>query len=159
MCDRRLAFVDRVVHRPRLAWLLALVCATEVIAGCERLDRVTAFLRDRDLEFHYIGSDAGDVERASVSVSSDHRVIATARRSQARATGNPPVTEITIEETHFVKGTQDVIYFGRVTFSCHDALDFCSPVRVSPTSGTRPRNVFWRWPASMDAGIPPSVRQ
>jgi hypothetical protein len=121
-------------------------------AGCQRFDRIAALLRDHDLEFHFIGDDVGKVERASVSV--DTRVIATARQSQTRVTANPAVTEVEVEETHFVRGTLTVTYTGRVTFACTAGQAFCTPLRVTPASGTRARNVFWRWPASMRTSIP-----
>ena len=53
------------------------------------------------------------VERASAD--QDTRVIATARLLSGRVTNDPEVTEIEIEETHFVKGTPEVGYRGRVT--------------------------------------------
>jgi Flp pilus assembly secretin CpaC len=123
-----------------------------VSPGCDRLDRVAALLRDHDLEFHYLGDDAGQVERASVSV--DTRVIATARHMQTRVTADPALTEIEVEETHFVRGTLDVTYRGRITFGCAVEQAFCVPLRVTPVSGTRARNVFWRWPARMGADMP-----
>ena len=136
--------------------LLVLVLALAVSGGCQRFESVAALLRDHDLEFHYIGDDAGHVERASVSV--DTRVIATARQTQTRATANPAVTEVEVEETHFVRGTLQVTYTGHVTFACTAGQAFCPPLRVTAASGTRARNVFWRWPASMGTSIPPEFR-
>jgi len=136
-------------------WLLVLASALAVNAGCQRFDRVAEFIRDHDLEFHFIGDDAGHVERASVS--QDTRVIATARQSPARVTADPAVTEIEVEETHFVRGTLEVTYTGRITFACRAGQAFCVPLRATPTSGTRARNVFWRWPASMGAYMPPEA--
>ena len=89
------------------------------------------------------------VERASVDQGT--RVIATARRVNERTTNDPEVTETEIEETHFVKGTTEVVYRGRVAFRCMVDESFCQPIRVSPEFGERPRDVFWRWPSRMDA--------
>ncbi len=89
------------------------------------------------------------VERASADQGT--RVIATARRLSGRATNDPAVTQIEIDETHFVKSTTDVIYMGRVTFQCKAGERFCQPIKVTPESGARPRVVFWRWPSRMDA--------
>jgi hypothetical protein len=89
------------------------------------------------------------VERASVDQGT--RVIATARRLSERTTHDPGVTEIEIEETHFVKGTTDVVYRGRVTFRCKADESFCQPITVTPEFSERPRDVFWRWPSRPDA--------
>jgi hypothetical protein len=120
--------------------------------GCERLRRLGEIYRDFDLEFHYVGSDAGLVERASVST--DTRVIASARRTGARPGPDPSVAEVDVTETHFVRGKPDVLYTGRITFACVAGQPFCSVVRVTPVSGTRPRDIFWRWPAWIGAGMP-----
>ena len=96
----------------------------------------------------YVG-EGSVVERASAD--QDTRVIATARRLSGRVTDDPEVTEIEIEETHFVKGTPDVVYRGRVTFRCKADSSFCQPTRVIPEVGVRPRDVFWRWPSRMGA--------
>ena len=69
------------------------------------------------------------VERASVDQGT--RVIATARRLSGRVTNDPEVTEIEIEETHFVKGTTEVVYRGRVMFRCKADESFCQPIRVT----------------------------
>lgn len=92
-----------------------------------------------DLEIASVG-DGSVVERASAS--QDTRVIATARRLSGRTTDD--MTEIEIEETHFVKGTTDVVYRGRVTFRCKADQPFCQPMRVTPEFGARPRDVLWR---------------
>ena len=60
-----------------------------------------------DLGVAYVG-EGSVVERASAD--QDTRVIATARRLSGRVTNDPEVTEIEIEETHFVKGTPEVVY-------------------------------------------------
>jgi hypothetical protein len=141
------------VSRPvRLAWILVLSAAAVAIGGCERLARLGEIYRDMGLEFHYVGTDAGVVERSSVSV--DTRVIASARKTGARPGADPSVTEVEVAETHFVRGTLDVVYTGRITFACVAEQPFCSVVRVTPTSGTRPRELFWRWPAWVGAGMP-----
>jgi len=116
--------------------------------GCQRLEGLRALWMQGDLGVAYVGEGAV-VERASVD--QDNRVIATARRLSGRGTNDPKVTEIEIEETHFVKGTPDVVYKGRVTFQCKASEPFCQPMSVTPEFGARPRDVFWRWPSRMDA--------
>ena len=116
--------------------------------GCQRLERLRVLWMQGDLGVAYVG-DGSVVERASVD--QDTRVIATARRLSGRATNDPDLTEVEIEETHFVKGTTNVVYRGRVTFRCKADEPFCQPMRVTPELGARPRDVFWRWPARMDA--------
>jgi hypothetical protein len=88
-----------------------LAAALLVAPGCNQLN---LFL-NADLEFAYLSDDTGRVERASVSTGT--RVIATARRSSARETADPDVTEIDVDETHFVRAhskwsTPDRSYFG-----------------------------------------------
>jgi hypothetical protein len=46
---------------------------------------------------------------------------------------------------------------GRV-FSCRSGEDYCAKTRVVPTSGTRARDLFWQWPASIAAGVPQAAR-
>ena len=111
-----------------------------VASGCNQLN---LFL-NADLEFAYISDESGRVERASVSTGT--RVIATARRSGARQTADPDVTEIDVDETHFVRGTLDVVYTGSIVFQCRTGEGWCRATSVTPVSGTRPRNVFRRWP-------------
>jgi hypothetical protein len=123
------------------------------ICGCQRLEVLRFLWMQGDLGVAYVG-EGSVVERASVD--QDTRVIATARRLSGRGTNDPGVTEIEIEETHFVKGTPDVVYRGRVTFRCKANEPFCQPMRVTPEFGARPRDVFWRWPSRMDA--PPFAR-
>ena len=83
-----------------------------------------------DLGVAYVG-EGSVVERASVDQGT--RVIATARRLSGRMTDDPELTEVEIEETHFVKGTTEVVYRGRVTFRCKADESFCQPMRVSPS--------------------------
>jgi hypothetical protein len=144
-----------MIARPRLARLLVLACAVGVSAGCGHLDRVAGLLRDHDLEFHYLGDNAGHVEQASVS--EDTRVIATARHTRTRVTADPARTEVEVEETHFVRGTLNVTYTGRIVFGCTAGQAFCAPLRVTPMSGSRSRNVFWRWPVRMGAYMPAPI--
>jgi len=141
----------------RLAAGLALLLAAGLATGCERLDTLVTLFRNSDLEFLYTGDAVRGPERASVS--SNTRVVAQARRLDVRATADPSVTEIEIEETHFRVGQPDVLYTGRVVFRCRRGDDFCAAVRATPTSGSRPRDVFWRWPVSMASGLPPEHRQ
>jgi hypothetical protein len=64
-------------------------------------------LRNRDLAFSYIGDDTGAVVRASVD--SDTQVIASAKRVATRAITDPAGAEIDVDETHFVRGTLNVV--------------------------------------------------
>ena len=116
--------------------------------GCQRIEDLRVLWMQGDLGIAYVG-EGSVVERASAD--QDTRVIATARRLSGRTTNDPAVTEIEIEETHFVKGTTDVVYRGRVTFRCKADEPYCPPMRVTPEFGARPRDVFWRWPSRMDA--------
>jgi hypothetical protein len=116
------------------------------ICGCQRLELFRVLWMEGDLGIAYIG-EGSTVERASVDQGT--RVIATARRLSARIIHEPEVTEVEIEETHFVKGTTEVLYRGRVSFSCTANEPFCQPTKVTPEFGERPRNVFWRWPSRM----------
>ena len=130
-------------------WLLAFFAfAVTCTLGCQRLEVLRVLWMQGDLGVAYVG-EGSVVERASID--QDTRVIATARRLSGRITNDPEVTEIEIEETHFVKGTTEVVYRGRVTFVCKADESFCQPIRVSPEFGERPRDVFWRWPSRMDA--------
>jgi len=138
-----------MIARPRLVRLLVLACAVGVSAGCDHLDRVAGLLRDHDLEFHYLGDDAGRVERASVSVDT--------RAMRTRVTADPALTEVEVKETLFVRGTLDVTYTGRIVFGCRVGQAFCASLRVTPMSGSRSRNVFWRWPARMGADMPAPI--
>jgi hypothetical protein len=121
-----------------------LAAALLVAPGCNQLN----LFWNADLEFAYLGDDAGRVERASVSTGT--RVIATARRSGTRTTTDPDVTEIDVDETHFVRGTLEVVYTGSIVFECRTGEAWCRATRVTPVSGTRPRNVFRRWPLRID---------
>ncbi len=132
-----------MTHRIFASLLLAVICAS----GCQRLNTLRIVWKDLGLSFSYRG-EGSVTERASVA--HDTRVIATAKRLGARTTVDPDVSEVEIEETHFVKGTTQVVYKGRVVFRCKAAAQFCESVRVIPESGTRPRDVFWRWLARMD---------
>jgi len=125
--------------------LLSVVLAAGLLASCDRL----TMLLDRDLAFSYTGDDTGAVERASVD--SDTRVIASAKRVATRATTDPAVTEIDVDETHFVRGTLNVVYTGRIVFHCRTGEAWCQRVREAATSGTRPRDVFRKWPSRIDA--------
>ena len=80
------------------------------------------------------------------------RVIASARRVGIRRTGNPVVTKVDVDETHFVRGTLDVVYTGRVVFQCSARQDVRPRIRVAPASGTRPRDVFRAVPNSPASG-------
>jgi len=122
----------------------ALTLVILLAPGCNQLN----LLLNADLEFAYIGDESGQVERASVSTGT--RVIASARRSGTRMTDDPAVTEIDVDETHFVRGTLDVVYKGSIVFQCRTDEAWCRPTRVRPMYGTRPRNVFRRWPSRID---------
>lgn len=124
--------------------VLTVVCTF----GCQRVEDLHVLWMQGDLGVAYVG-EGSVVERASA----DHgtRVIATARRLRGDVNNDPEVSEIEIEETHFVKGTSEVVYRGRVTFRCKADKSFCQPMSVIPEFGERPRDVFWRWPSRMGA--------
>ena len=125
----------------------SIVFAAGLLASC---DRVTMW-RNRDLAFSYTGDDTGSVERASVD--SDSRVIASAKRIASRATTDPVVAEIDVDETHFIRGTLNVVYTGRIVFHCRTGEAWCQRVREVATSGSRPRDVFRKWPSRLDAPL------
>jgi hypothetical protein len=136
--------VFEVRPMPRAARAACLVLTAGFLASC---DQATVLL-NRDLSFSYLGDDTGGVERASVA--SDTRVIASARRVAVRGTDDPAVTRIDVDETHFVRGTLDVVYTGRIVFQCTAGEAWCERVDVAPVSGTRPRDVFRKWPLRME---------
>ena len=51
------------------------------------------------------------------------------------------VTEIQVEETHFEKGTTEVVHRGRVTFWCKADESFCQPSRVTSEFGDSSRTL------------------
>jgi hypothetical protein len=128
-----------------LSRLLSVVLAAGLLASCDRL----TMLLNRDLAFSYTGDDTGAVERASVD--SDTRVIASAKRVATRATTDPAVTEVDVDETHFVRGTPNVVYTGKIVFHCRMGEAWCRRVSEAATAGTRPRDVFRKWPSRIDA--------
>jgi len=125
--------------------LLSVVLAAGLLASCDRL----TMLLNRDLAFSYTSDDTGAVECASVD--SDTRVIASAKRAATRAMTDPAVTEIDVDETHFVRGTLNVVYTGRIVFHCRTGEAWCQRIRETATSGIRPRDVFRKWPSRIDA--------
>jgi hypothetical protein len=129
--------------------LRSLACAGAVLIspGCDWLTQ----LSESDLEVHYLGDESGYVERASVSTGA--KVIASARRVGVRKTGNPDVTELDVDETHYVRGTLDVIYAGRIVFQCSTTQKLCQRIRVAPMSGTKSRDVFRQWPLKIEDGV------
>jgi hypothetical protein len=70
-----------------------------------------------------------------------------------RKTGNPDVTELDVDETHYVRGTLDVIYAGRIVFQCSTTQKLCQRIRVAPMSGTKSRDVFRQWPLKIEDGV------
>ena len=132
-----------VTHRIFALLGLALICTS----GCQRIDNLRIVWKDFGLSFSYRGE--GSVTEWA-SAAHDTRVIATAKRLGAWTTADPDVSEVEIEETHFVKGTTQVVYKGRVVFRCKTAQQFCEPAKVIPEFGTRQRDVFWRWLARLD---------
>jgi hypothetical protein len=131
---------------------LALIFAAGLAAGCQRLDTIVTLVRTAGLEFHYTGDGARSPDWASVS--SPTCVIAQARRLNPQPNVDAAIAEIEIEETHFPACSPQVIYTGRVVFRCGRGEEFCTPVRTTPLSGSRPRNVFFRWPTSMGFSAP-----
>ena len=83
--------------------VLSVVFAAGLLASRDQL----TMLRNRDLAFSYTGDHTGAVERASVD--SDTQVIASAKRVATRATRDPAVAEIDVDETHFVRGALNVV--------------------------------------------------
>ena len=133
------------------------VLAILVGAGCDQLRRWS----DLDLEMGYLGDESGFVDRASVST--DTKVIASARRVGVRRTDGPGITELDVEETHYVRGTLEVVYTGQIVFRCDSAQGVCDRIHVEPTSGTRPRDIFRRWPLRIGGphvhpALPPRAR-
>lgn len=138
--DVRLRERHGSIMSTRLLPLVAIAAALFIGGGCDQFARWS----NRDLEIGYTADAAGNVERASAAV--DTRVVASAKRLSVRQTEKPDVTEIEVEETHFVKGTADVVYSGRMVFECRERQEVCERVRVIAISGTRPRDIFERWP-------------
>lgn len=132
----------------------ACVLAMLLVASCDRLRRWS----DLDLELGYLGDKSGFVERASASTGA--KVIASARRVGVRHTEHPDVTDLDVDETHYVRGTRDVVYTGRLVFRCNSTRGVCERINVEPTSGTRPRDIFRQWPLrvggpSVHPALPP----
>ena len=105
-------------------------------------------LRNWDLAFSARSTDGKYVER--LGASKDFSEIANAKLVAVRHSGDSKVTEFDVVETHYLHRTNTVVYTGRITFRCQGDEAFCSPIQMNPISGTRPRNVFWRWPSRMD---------
>ena len=97
--------------------LRLLTLATTLIAACG-CDQVKMF-RNRDLAFSYQDDSEGLVDR--VSVDSDTRVIASAKRVAIRSTSDPAVTEIEVAEPHFVRGALEVVYTGNLVSNADPA--------------------------------------
>jgi hypothetical protein len=133
------------ISESRRLTLLTLATVFACVCGCDKLTMIA----NHDLEFSYLGDGQGGADRASVS--SRTRVIASARRVAVRSTSDPAVTEIDVDETHFVRGTLTVVYTGRIVFRCRQDEEWCRRVREVPVSGTRPRDVFRKWPLTMSA--------
>src|SRR5688500_2333669 len=117
----------------RILLSLTLVLMTFGLSGCERLHIV---LRDGDLEFSSTGDDAGQVQRSGASKA--FADVANAKRAAARVTSESGATEVDVVDTHYVHRANDVIYVGRITFRCRSGEDYCSPIRTTSISGTRP---------------------
>jgi hypothetical protein len=128
----------------RILLSLTLTFSSLAVSGCERLHIV---LRDGDLAFSATSDDPGQVQR--LGASKDFSEIANAKLAAVRQTADLGVTEVDVVETHYVHRTNDVVYTGRITFRCRSGEDFCSPIQTTSISGSRPRNVFWRWPSRM----------
>jgi hypothetical protein len=123
----------------------AVVAAVALSAGC---DTARVLWRDGDLEWSF-RTNNGRIER--VSASREHSEIAGAKMLAVRLTDDPGVIEMDVEETHYVWRTSKAAYNGQITFLCRAPKAFCRPIRTAAMSGSRPRNVFWRWPATPDA--------
>jgi hypothetical protein len=103
--------------------------------------------RNRDLAFSYQGDSQDLVDHASVD--SDTRVIASAKRVAIRSMSDPAVSEIEVTETHFVRGTLEVVYIGNLVFQCRSGQEWCQRIREVRASGARPRDVFRTWPVRL----------
>jgi hypothetical protein len=136
------------MNTSRLLGIAAVVSGMAIAPGCERLTRMW----NSDLEYAYLADESGRVDRASVST--DTRVIASAERVGVRATEEPGVSELEVEETHFVRGTLEVVYTGRLVFRCRVEQAFCSRLAAEGRSGTRPRDVFRQWPMRIGPHAP-----
>jgi hypothetical protein len=138
-----------IMHTRQLLPTLACLCAL-CAAGCDTVARLCGV----DLEVAHVSDDAGYVELASVSTGT--RVIASAKRVAVRKTERPDVTELDVEETHYVRGTTDVVYKGRLVFRCEGAQEICTRTAMAPTSGTRPRDLFREWPLKIGSRVKPA---
>jgi len=115
-------------------WTLGLALAVTLLSsGC-----------DNALEVQYQYDGFGLVETASAR--SGESIVAVAKRVDIRPVGGPTVTDVEVEETHFARGTQDVVYKGRMVFRCRTNEEFGERITDTPLFGTRPRDVFRRWP-------------
>ena len=114
------------------------------LSGCERLDTL---VRNGDLAFSATGDGSGHVQR--LGASKEFSEIANAKVAAVRRAADVGVTEVDVVETHYVHKTNAVVYTGRITFRCRSGEDCCSPIQTTSLSGTRPRDVFWRWPSRM----------
>src|SRR5688572_25020011 len=90
----------------------AVAAAVVLSVGC---DPARVLWRDGDLEWSYQRND-GRVER--VSAAKEHSEIARGKLLAIRPTENSDVTEIDVEETHYVWRTSKVVYCGQITFRC-----------------------------------------
>lgn len=136
-----------VAKRRRLARLLTVGTALLIAIGCDTV----ASLVGMDLEFAYVGDDSGAVE--VVSVATGTRVIASARRARIRKTENPEISELDVDETHYVRGTLEVVYKGRLVFQCRTGQETCDRTASTPASGSRPRDLFRVWPLKIGRPI------
>jgi hypothetical protein len=133
----------------RFRSLRLLTLATSLIGACG-CDQVKMF-RNRDLAFSYQDDSEGLVDRASVD--SNTRVIASAKRVAIRTTSDPAVTETEVAETHFVRGTLEVVYTGNLVFQCRSGQEWCQRIREVRASGARPRDVFRKWPVRLSGPL------
>lgn len=116
------------------ASLLSLITAMGLLGGgCSH-----------ELEFQYQYDAFELVETASAMDAG--AIVASAKRVAIRPVGGPTVTDIEVEETHFARGTQNVVYRGNLVFRCRTNETFCERTSVTPHYGKRPRDVFRRWP-------------
>ena len=105
--------------------------------GESRHRRLAHVCTDRD----HAGDDSGSVERASVD--SDSRVIASAKRVATRATTDPAVVEIDVDETHFMPTVP--IRFAAIEAAARDqtaATTQCSCDVGSPVVSLSDRNAI-----------------
>ena len=99
------------------------------------------------VQYNYDGNEM--VETAFIM--KGESLVAIGKRAPIRPRVGPAVTdlEVEVEETHFTPGTQNVVYKGRLVFRCRINEVWCERIADVVVLGTRPRDVFPRWPYNL----------